>query len=335
MRIILPGSLLGLLYSDTDLMTTTLITRVLTVTTVCNAFKSVSLLASLLDGLQKIPALIQKVKNSGMSAVAVTDHGTLSGSIELYKTAKNEDIKPIIGMEAYVANRKHTDRDPQLDRGRHHLILLAMNNTGHQNLMRLSSIANIDGMYYKPRIDHDLLEKYNEGLIVLSGCIGGEVGDLLRQDQYDQAKKVAEWYKSIFGDRYYIEIQDHGHPEHPSSWDEQVKLNEGLTKLAEDLDIPMALTCDSHYLNTEDREAHEILLCVQTLSTINQENRFSLKEFDLSLADPEEIYKRWHKLNPGALENTKKIAERCDVNIELGRILIPEFPTPEGETEIK
>lgn len=288
---------------------------------------------SLLDGLQKIPALIQKVKNSGMSAVAVTDHGTLSGSIELYKAARAEDIQPIIGMEAYVANRKHTDRDPQLDRGRYHLILLAMNNTGYQNLMRLSSIANIDGMYYKPRIDHDLLEKYNEGLIVLSGCIGGEVGDLLRQDQYDQAKKVAEWYKSIFGDRYYIEIQDHGHPEHPQAWDEQVKLNKELTKLAEDLDIPVALTCDSHYLNTEDREAHEILLCVQTLSTINQESRFSLKEFDLSLADPEQIYKRWHKLNPSALENTKKIAERCDVNIELGRILIPEFPTPEGETE--
>lgn len=288
---------------------------------------------SLLDGLQKIPSLIQKIKDSGMNAVAVTDHGTLSGSIELYKTAKSEGIKPLIGMEAYVANRKHTDRDPQLDRGRYHLILVAMNNTGYQNLMRLSSIAHIEGMYYKPRIDHDLLEKYNEGLIVLSGCIGGEVGDFLRQDQYDQAKKIASWYKSIFGDRYYLEIQDHGHPKHPSAWDEQVKLNKQLIKLAEDIDIPTVLTCDSHYLNIEDREAHEILLCVQTLSTVNQEKRFSLKEFDLSLANPEEIYERWRSTNLEALINTKKIANRCNVNIELGKILIPEFPTPKGETE--
>jgi DNA polymerase-3 subunit alpha len=241
--------------------------------------------------------------------------------------------KPIIGMEAYVANRKHTDKDPQLDRGRYHLIILAMNNVGYQNLMRLSSIANLDGYYYKPRIDHDLLEKYNEGLIILSGCIGGEVGDLLRQDQYDQAKNVALWYKSIFGDRYYLEVQDHGHPKHHKAWDEQVKLNKQLIKLSEDVGVPLVLTCDSHYLNSEDAEAHEILLCVQTLSKITDEKRFSLKDFDLSLEDPENILERWGAQLPEALENTKKIADRCDVTIELGGILIPEFPVSEGETE--
>jgi DNA polymerase-3 subunit alpha len=288
---------------------------------------------SLLDGLQKVPQVVDKVKREGMDAVAVTDHGTLSGSIEFYKSAKAEGIKPIIGMEAYVANRKHTDKDPQLDRGRYHLIILAMNNTGYLNLMRLSSIANIDGMYYKPRIDHDLLEKYNEGLIILSGCIGGEVGDLMRQDQYDQARDVALWYKSIFGDRYYLEVQDHGHPNHHKAWDEQIKLNQNLIKLSKDIDVPMVITSDSHYLNSEDAEAHEILLCVQTLSKVTDEKRFSLQDFDLSLEDPENIFKRWQDELPEALANTKKIAERCDVSIELGGILIPEFPVPEGETE--
>ncbi|HMS31883.1 MAG TPA: DNA polymerase III subunit alpha [Candidatus Saccharibacteria bacterium] len=288
---------------------------------------------SLLDGLQKVPQVVEKVKLRGMSAVAVTDHGTLSGSIEFYKKAKEAGIKPIIGMEAYVANRKHTDKDPQLDRGRYHLIILAMNNTGYLNLMRLSSIANIDGYYYKPRIDHDLLQKYNEGLIILSGCIGGEVGDLLRQDQYKKAKDVALWYKSVFGDRYYLEVQDHGHPNHHKAWDEQIKLNKQLIKLSKDVDIPLVLTSDSHYLNSEDAEAHEILLCVQTLSKVTDEKRFSLQDFDLSLAEPEDIFERWQSELPEALANTKKIAERCDVSIELGGILIPEFPVPEGETE--
>jgi DNA polymerase-3 subunit alpha len=288
---------------------------------------------SLLDGLQKVPQVVEKAKLKGMEAVAITDHGSLSGSIEFYKAAQAAGIKPIIGMEAYVANRKHTDRDPQLDRGRYHLIILAMNNIGYQNLMRLSSIANLDGMYYKPRIDHDLLEKYNEGLIILSACIGGEVGDLLRQDQYEQAKKVALWYKSVFGDRYYLEVQDHGHPNHHKAWDEQIKLNKQLIKLSGDIDVPMVITSDSHYLNSEDGEAHEILLCVQTVSKITDEKRFSLKDFDLSLEDPEDILARWQSELPEAIKNTKKIAERCDVNIELGGILIPEFPVPENETE--
>ncbi|HUC96791.1 MAG TPA: PHP domain-containing protein, partial [Candidatus Saccharimonadales bacterium] len=162
---------------------------------------------SLLDGLTKIPDLVNLVKEFGMPAVAITDHGTMSGAIEFYKAATEVGIKPIIGMEAYVATRSRFDRDPAKDKARYHLTILAMNNKGYQNLMKLSSLAQLEGMYYKPRIDHELLEKYNEGLIILSGCVGGEVGRSLRNDDYKAAKDFAIWYKSIFKDRYYLEMQ--------------------------------------------------------------------------------------------------------------------------------
>jgi len=288
---------------------------------------------SLLDGLTKIPALVDRVQKLRMQAVAITDHGTLSGVIEFYKESKAKNIKPLIGMEAYVSPRLHSDKDPAHDKANYHLILLAMNNTGYQNLMKLSTIANLDGFYYRPRIDHELLEKYNRGIIVLSGCIGGEVGDLLRQDQYEKAKKTAEWYKSIFGDRYYLEVQDHGHPEHPRKWEEQVAVSQLTLKLGEELSIPCVLTCDAHYLLKEDQEAHEILLCVQTGSFLTDEKRMSLKDFELYVTDPKDIIKRWGKQNPELITNTKQIADRCDVNIELDKILLPKFPVPSGETE--
>ncbi len=288
---------------------------------------------SLLDGLTKVPALIDYVKQKGMVAVAQTDHGTMSGAIEFYKTATAEGVKPIIGMETYVAARTHLDKDPGKDKPNFHLILLAMNNQGYQNLMALSTTANLDGYYYKPRIDHHLLKKHNEGLIVLSGCIGGEVGDALRNEQYDQAKEIASWYKSVFGDRYYIEVQDHGHPEHHSKWTEQERVNKGLLKLAKELDIPPVVTCDAHYLQHEDQEAHEILLCVQTGSFLSDEKRMSLKDLELHVADPAEIIERWSTLCPEAVSNTRAIADRCNVEIELGKILIPKFPVPKGETE--
>ena len=288
---------------------------------------------SLLDGLTKIPALVEQIKEFGMDSIAMTDHGTLSGTVEFYTTSKNAGLKPIIGMEAYVAARKHTDKESSKDKQIYHLILLAMNNAGYQNLMKLSTTANLDGFYYKPRIDHDLLERYNEGIIVLSGCINGEVGDSLRIDQYEQAKEVALWYKSVFGDRYYIEIQDHGHPEHTSMWEEQLKVNTQAFKLAEELDIPPVITGDAHYLHHDDQEAHEILLCVQTGSFLSDTNRMSLKDFELHVADPKDIIKRWGKDYPDAVRNTKAVADRCSVSLELGNILIPKFPVPEGDTE--
>ena len=273
------------------------------------------------------------VKDQGMTAVAMTDHGTLSGAIEFYKEANAQGIKPILGMEAYVASRSLYDKEPGKDKVYYHLILLAMNQTGYQNLMALSTIANLEGFYYKPRIDRKLLEEHNEGIICLSGCASGEIGDALRQGQYEQAKQTAQWYKQAFGDRYYLEIQDHGHPNHPSRWDVQEGINKQLFQLSEELDIPCVVTSDAHYLKHQDQDAHEILLCVQTGSFLSDEKRMSLKDFELHVTEPAEIIERWGSTHPEIVSNTRKIAERCDLQIELGKILIPKFPVPKGESE--
>ena len=288
---------------------------------------------SVLDGLTKIHDLVDKVKELGMEAAAVTDHGTMSGILDYYKTAKKAGIKPIIGIETYVATRSRFDRDPGKDKQRFHLTVLAMNNTGFHNLMKLSTRANLEGMYYKPRIDHELLEELNEGLIVLSGCASGEIGVALKEDDYDRARDIAKWYKSIFGDRYYLELQDHGHPKSNTHWDVQAKINEGLIKLSKELGIEMVVTCDGHYLTHEYQDAHEILLCVGTGSYLSDEKRMSLKDFELHLTDPRDIIDHWGEEFPEVIRNTKKIADRCDVEIELGRILIPKYPLPDGENE--
>lgn len=288
---------------------------------------------SLLDGLTKVDELVTHVKNLGMEAVAMTDHGTLSGAIDFYKEAKKQGIKPIIGLETYVAARTRHDRDPQKDKQRFHLIILAMNNQGYQNLMQLSTTANLEGVYYKPRVDHELLEQYNEGLIVLSACAGGEVSEKIRADDMDGAREIAAWYKSVFGDRYYFELQDHGHPDAPKKWDEQTKINEGLLQLSKELGIQCVVTCDAHYLNAEDVDAHEVLLCVGTGAYLSDEKRMSLKDFHLHVTDPMDIIGRWGKTHPELVANTKVIADRCNVEIDLGGILIPTFDVPEGETE--
>lgn len=288
---------------------------------------------SLLDGLTKIGPLTDFVKEQGMTAVAMTDHGTLSGVIDFYKEAHDKGVKPLIGIETYVASRAHTDKDPVKDKQRYHLILLAMNNTGYQNLMKLSTIANLDGFYYFPRIDHDLLEKYNEGLIVLSACMGSEIGSALKQGQVQQARDIASWYKSVFGDRYYLEIQDHGHPDNPLNSKEQEEINNQILELGEELDIQVVVTCDAHYLKHEDQDAHEILLCVGTGSFLSDEKRMSLKEFPLHVTEPAELISRWGDKHPEVITNTKAIADRCNVEIELGKILIPKFDVPEDFTE--
>ena len=281
---------------------------------------------SLLDGLTKVGELVDKVKAMGMSAVAITDHGTLSGAIEFYQACSAADIKPIIGIEAYIAARSRHDRDPSKDKARYHLIILAMNNTGYQNLMQLSTKANLEGMYYKPRMDHELLEQHNEGLIVLSGCASGELAEKLRGDDYEGAKEVASWYKSVFGDRYYLEVQD-------STWEEQLKINKGVLELSEELGIECVITSDAHYVEQDDTEAHEILLCVGTGSYLSDENRMSLKDFHLHVTNPKDIIGRWAEKHPSLVSNTKAIADRCEVTLEFGKILIPTFPTPEGMNE--
>ena len=288
---------------------------------------------SLLDGLTKIPDLVKKVKELGMEAVAITDHGTMSGVVELYKAATDIGIKPILGIEAYVAARSRHDRDPSKDKVRFHITLLAMNNQGYLNLMQLSTIANLEGKYYKSRIDHEVLEKYNEGIIVLSGCAGSEVSVKLRNDDYEGAKEIALWYKSIFGDRYYLEMQDHGHPDCDKHWSEQKKVNDYLMKMTKEIDVPIVVSNDGHYLTHEDQAAHEILLCVGTGAYLTDEKRMSLKDFDLFVTDPKSLISRWGVTCPEAVLNTKKVADRCNVTLDLGGILIPTFDVPSGETE--
>ena len=288
---------------------------------------------SVLDGLTRIGDLVDKVKEFGMEAAAVTDHGTMSGILEYYKAARTAGIKPILGIETYVAARSRFDRDPAKDKQRFHLTVLAMNDAGFHNLMKLSTRANLEGMYYKPRIDHDLLKELNEGLIVLSGCASGEIGVALKEDDYARAKETATWYKSVLGDRYYLELQDHGHPKSNTHWDVQAKINKGLIKLSKELDIPMVVTCDGHYLTHAYQDAHEILLCVGTGAYLSDEKRMSLKDFELHLTDPRDIIDHWGDEFPEVITNTKAIANRCNVEIELGRILIPKYPLPDGESE--
>lgn len=288
---------------------------------------------SLLDGLTKIDELVGFVKDSGMEAVAVTDHGTMSGLIDLYKTCKDAEVKPILGLEAYVAARRLEDRDPAYDKERFHITLLAMNDKGFENLCRMMTIAETEGKYYKPRIDHRVMEEYNEGIICLSGCMGSEISMAIRNDDLKKARELIDWYAKTFDGRFYLEMQDHGHPDSTTHNPEQQKVNEALMKLSKETGLDLVVTCDAHYLKKEDQDAHEVLLCVGTGSNISDEKRMSLKDFDLHVIPPEEIIKHWEKTCPEAVRNTKKIADRCNVEIQLGRILIPKYPIDTGETE--
>lgn len=283
---------------------------------------------SLLDGLQKVPEMLDRIESLGMNAVALTDHGTLSGSIEFYKEAGKRGIKPIIGVETYVAPRSHTDKAGRQDMNPFHLILLAYNNQGYHNLMRLVTIANLDGFYAKPRVDRQLLETYHEGLIALSACAGGEVATHVLENNLAEAENVARWYDQTFGrGNYYLELQAHEH-----QWDTQKKINAAKIELSRKTGIPVVVTADSHYSAHEHRDAHETLLCVQTGKTLDDAGRMTM-DMDLYVSSPEEIHKRFSHI-PEAYENTVKIAERCAVDIELGKILIPTFPVPEeGKTE--
>ncbi len=288
---------------------------------------------SLLDGLTKIPELVKFVKEDGMQAVAVTDHGTMSGLVELYKECNGAGIKPILGLEAYVAARKMTDKDPAHDKQRFHITLLAMNNQGYENLCRIMSNAEEYGKYYKPRTDHDELEKYNEGIICLSGCMGSEIAEAIRAGDDERARSLIKWYSKVFKDRFYLEMQDHGHPKSSTHSSEQKKVNDWLMEHAKEFNLPLVVTCDAHYLKHEDQDAHEVLLCIGTAAYLSDTNRMSLKDYDLHVIPAEEIIAHWQDTCPEAVLNTKKIADRCNVDLQLGRILIPKFPVPKGEDE--
>lgn len=281
---------------------------------------------SLLDGLSKIGELLDYVKESGMDSVAITDHGNLYGAIEFYQEAKKRGIKPIIGLEGYVANRTMHDKEPGVDDKRYHIILLAKNNKGYKNLIKLVTASNLEGFYYKPRIDKDLLRKYGEGLIALSGCLGGELSRAILDKQYEKAKKIALEYVDIFGkDNYYIEIQQH------LNTPDQNMVTPLLIKLAKELNLPLVATQDSHYTHKEDSYAHDVLLAIQTGNTIYDENRLTLKDDDFSICTPKEMaekFKEW----PQAIENTQKIAQNCNVELTLGKFIFPNFVLEKGKT---
>ena len=279
---------------------------------------------SLLDGLSKIPEMLDRVKEYGMSAVALTDHGTLSGAIQFYQECQKRDLKAIIGLEAYLATGSHLSKEKETDRRWTHLTLLACSQEGYQNLIKLSTTSYLKGFYYKPRIDKELLKEHQEGLVVLSGCMGGEISEALEAGKVDLAKKIALWYKDVFADRFYLELQDH------LDQPKQRRINEAIIKLAEELEIEIVVTADSHYLAAEDEEAHEVLLCIQTQRFFDDEQRMTLKGWDLQLKDPQGIVERWQDTYPQALENTKKIADMCQLEITFDQILLPHFPTPKN-----
>ena len=276
---------------------------------------------SLLDGANRIKDLPVKAKELGMDSIAITDHGVMFGAIDFYKACKSNGVKPIIGCEVYVAPRTRFDKEPNIDNKYYHLILLAKNNEGYKNLSKLVSIGFVDGYYYKPRIDKEILEKYHEGLLCCSACIGGEVAQNILRNDFEEAKKVALWHKNIFGEDYYLEVQANTMPN-------QILVNQKLVELSRKLDIPLVATNDAHYLKKEDSYNHEVLLCIQTGKKMTDEDRMKFETDDFYIKSPEEM-KDYFKNLPEAIENTVKIAEKCNVEFEFGHTILPNYDVPE------
>ncbi len=277
---------------------------------------------SLLDGANRIKDLPVRAKELGMNAMAITDHGVMYGAIDFYKACKKEGIKPIIGCEVYVAPRSRFDKEPNIDNKYNHLILLAKDNEGYKNLSKLVSIGFVEGYYYKPRIDLEVLEKYHKGLICLSACLAGSVNQALLNGETEKAEQIAMWHKNLFGEDYYIEIQNNGIKE-------QVLANQKLVQLARKLDIPLVATNDAHYLKKEDSYSHEVLLCIQTGKKMSDEDRMRFETDELYVKSPEEMSSYFANF-PDAIENTVKIAEKCNVEFEFGHTILPNYDVPEG-----
>ena len=276
---------------------------------------------SLLDGLSKIGPMVKRAKDLGMKAIAITDHGNMYGTIKFYTKCLEEGIKPIIGCEIYVSRRSRHDKEAGVDTDSNHLILLAKNNTGYKNLMKIISISNLEGYYYRPRTDMGLLKEYHEGLICLSACLNGYVSEPLMQNQAETAKKRAQELSGIFGiDNFYLEIQKHINVKG------QDELNEKLIDLSKKLGIPLVATNDNHYVHNSDAQAQEILLCIQTQTTIETKDRklTMIDSPDFYIKSQEEM-KGLFIQTPEAIQNTVKIADMCDVNITLGKCLFSMY----------
>ncbi len=277
---------------------------------------------SLLDGANKISELPARAKELGMNAMAITDHGAMFGVVDFYKQCKKEGIKPIIGCEVYVAPRSRFDKESGIDNKYSHLILLAKNEIGYKNLTNLVSMGFTEGYYYKPRIDLEILEKYHEGLICLSACLAGSVNKAILKNDIEEAKRIALWHKNLFGEDYYLEVQPNGLPE-------QVLANQKLIELSKELDIPLVATNDAHYLKKEDAYIHEVLLCIQTGKKMNDEDRMKMGADEFYVKSPEEMAEYFKNI-PEAIENTVKIAEKCNFDFEFGNTKLPNYDVPEG-----
>lgn len=277
---------------------------------------------SLLDGACRIEGLMQRVKALGQTAVAITDHGVMYGCVDFYKAAKKAGVKPIIGCEVYVATRTRFDKVNRID-GSNHLVLLCKNETGYKNLIKMVSAGFTEGFYNKPRVDHELLEEYHEGLICLSACLAGEIPQALLAGDYEKAKNLARYYEDLFGKgNYYIEIQDH-------ELDEQRTVLPLLVRLSRETGIPLVATNDAHYLEKEDSRMQHILICIQTNKTVNDDDvlEFGTDEFYVKSTDEMyELFSAW----PEACENTNRIAEMCSFDFEFGVTKLPYFVAPDG-----
>ena len=276
---------------------------------------------SLLDGMSRIKDLPVRAKELGMKAIALTDHGVMYGAVDFYKECKKNDIKPIIGCEVYVAPHSRFDKEAGRDNGYNHLILLAKNKMGYQNLSKLVSLSFVEGFYYKPRIDLEILEKYSEGLICLSACLAGSLSQAIIQGNMEKAEEIALWHKRVFKDDYYIEIQHNG-------LRQQIMVNQKLIQLARKLDIPLVATNDAHYLKKEDSYFHEVLLCIQTGKRMSDEDRMRFETEEFYIKSPEEMADYFSEF-PDAIENTVKIAEKCNYDFEFGVTKLPNYDVPE------
>ena len=284
---------------------------------------------SLLDGSNKIKEYVARVKELGMNAAAITDHGVMYGVIDFYREARKQGINPILGCEVYVAPNSRFDRETTGGEDRYyHLVLLAENNQGYANLMKIVSKGFVEGYYYRPRVDKEVLREYHEGIIALSACLAGEIPRYLVKGLYDEARKTAREYEEIFGKgNFFLELQDHG-------IEEQAQVNPMLIRMSEELDIPLVATNDVHYTYAEDATAHDILLCIQTGKKLSDENRMRYEGGQYYVKSPEEMSELFPYAQE-ALENTQKIADRCHVEIEFGVTKLPKYDVPDGLTSLQ
>ncbi|MCA1704411.1 MAG: DNA polymerase III subunit alpha, partial [Actinobacteria bacterium] len=282
---------------------------------------------SMLDGASRVGDMFDAAGAAGMPACAITDHGVMYGALEFYKAGSKTGVKPIIGMEGYLfggSRRERPSNQREATERIFHLTLLAMNDAGYKNLVKISSDAWLEGFYHKPRTDHEVLAQHSEGVICLSGCLSAEIPKLIVAGDVAGARRKVAQYREVFEDRFYLELQDHGIPV-------QAPLNDELVRIGQEMGIPWVATNDSHYTHKSDAPAHEVLLCVNTGSELSDPNRFKFDSEEFYLKSPEEMeraFARW----PGACENTLEVAERCNVTISMGNLLLPRYEVSEGTT---